>query len=187
MRGLREGRAVIPHWASSGPPLIIFLFLVVFFRAQGTYWLGRAAARGALASAGRDGFRGSLARWFDGPVPRRGAALLDRWGLIIIPLCFLTVGVQTAVNAGAGLVRMKWRTYAIAMIPGCVAWAFMYGLGMLAVWTAALSAVAGSLPGRIVIGVLLAGIGARALMRRLRRHGPSASCERLRALEPAQD
>lgn len=178
---------MIPHWASSGPPLIIFLFLVVFFRAQGTYWLGRAAARGALASAGRDGFRGSLARWFDGPVPRRGAALLDRWGLIIIPLCFLTVGVQTAVNAGAGLVRMKWRTYTIAMIPGCVAWAFMYGLGMLAVWTAALSAVAGSLPGRIVIGVLLAGIGVCALRRRLRRHGPSASCERLRALEPAQD
>lgn len=178
---------MIPHWASSGPPLIIFLFFVVFFRAQGTYWLGRAAARGALASSGRDGFRGSLARWFDGPVPRRGAALLDRWGLIIIPLCFLTVGVQTAVNAGAGLVRMKWRTYTIAMIPGCVAWALMYGLGMLAVWTAALSAVAGSLPGRIIIGVLLAGIGACALRRRLRRHGPSASCERLRVLEPAQD
>lgn len=187
MRGLREGRAVIPHWASSGPPLIIFLFFVVFFRAQGTYWLGRAAARGALASSGRDSFRGSLARWFDGPVPRRGAALLDRWGLIIIPLCFLTVGVQTAVNAGAGLVRMKWRTYTIAMIPGCVAWALMYGLGMLAVWTAALSAVAGSLPGRIIIGVLLAGIGARALMRRLRRHDPSAPGERLRALEPVRE
>lgn len=174
MRGLREGRAMIPHWASSGPPLIIFLFLVVFFRAQGTYWLGRAAARGALASAGRDGFRGSLARWFDGPVPRRGAALLDRWGLIIIPLCFLTVGVQTAVNAGAGLVRMKWRTYTIAMIPGCVAWAFMYGLGMLAVWTAAVTAIAGSMGGRIVIGLLLLSAVGFVLLRRFGRSSPRA-------------
>lgn len=78
-----------------------------FCRAQGTYWLGRGAARGALAGAGKDGVRGSIARWFNGPTPKRGAKLLDTWGLIIIPLCFLTVGIQTAVNAGAGLVSMK--------------------------------------------------------------------------------
>lgn len=167
---------MIPQWASSGPPLIAFLFCVVFFRAQGTYWLGRAAAHGALSSSGRDGVRGCLARWFDGPAPRRGAALLNRWGLFIIPLCFLTVGIQTAVNAGAGLVRMPWRTYTIAMLPGCLAWALMYGLGLLAVWTAAVSALTGSVPGQILLGTALAGVSLYALARHLRKRTDSVSC-----------
>ncbi len=196
MRVLREGDAVIPTWAASGPPLIAFLFVVVVFRAQGTYWLGRAAARGALAASGRTGVPGAIARWFEGPVPRRGAALLDRWGLLIIPLCFLTVGVQTAVNAGAGIVRMKWRTYTIAMIPGCIAWAFLYGLGMLAVWTAAVSAVAGSTPGRIVIALLLGALVLLLIRRSRARSADAVRPERAPiaetparsgAFEPARD
>ncbi|WP_022868174.1 hypothetical protein [Schaalia vaccimaxillae] len=133
-----------PDWASEGLPLIIFLFFVVLFRAQGTYWLGRLAAAGALAGQGKDGFLGKLAAWFNGPTPRKGAALLERWGLIVIPLCFLTVGIQTAVNAAAGVVRMKWLTYTLCMIPGCVLWALLYGLGLLAIWMSTLGAVAGS-------------------------------------------
>lgn len=134
----------IPEWASSGPALYAFLLFVIFCRAQGTYWLGRAAAAGVLAGENADGLRGALARWFDGPVPRRGARMLEKWGLIIIPLCFLTVGVQTAVNAGAGLVRMKWRTYTLAMIPGCIVWAGLYALGLLALWLAAIGTIAGN-------------------------------------------
>ena len=134
----------VPDWASSGVPLIAFLFCVVLLRAQATYWLGRGAAAGALRADGRAGFAGKIAAWFDGPVPKKGAALLERWGLVIIPLCFMTVGIQTAVNAGAGVVRMKWRTYTLCMIPGCVIWALMYGLGLLAVWTAAIGAIAGN-------------------------------------------
>ena len=117
-----------PSWASSGLPLFIFLFFVVFHRAQLTYWLGRGAAKGALASAGKNGLRGKIAAWFEGPVPKYGARLLEQWGIVIIPLCFLTVGVQTAVNAGAGVVRMSWKKYTLAMIPGCIAWSIMYGL-----------------------------------------------------------
>ena len=135
---------MIPEWASSGLPLIIFLFFVVLFRAQGTYWLGRLAAAGALAAEGREGFLGRLAAWFNGPVPRRGADLMERWGLIVIPLCFLTVGIQTAVNAAAGVVRMKWWTYTLCMLPGCVLWALLYGLGLLAVWMSAIGAITGS-------------------------------------------
>lgn len=186
MRKLCKDKTMIPQWASSGPPLIVFLFFVVFFRAQGTYWLGRAAAHGALASSERNAFFASIARWFNGPAPKRGAALLNRWGLLIIPLCFLTVGVQTAVNAGAGIVRMKWRTYTIAMIPGCIAWAFLYGLGLFAVWTAAISAVTGSLSGRIIIALILTGIGAYVLIRRFRRH-PTSSCEQLTGVRTTHD
>ena len=112
--------SMVPAFAREGIWLFVFLFFVVLFRAQATYWLARGAASGAVLATGRQGFLGTMARWFDGPVPRKGAAMLDKWGIIVIPLCFLTVGIQTAVNAGAGLVRMRWSTYTIAMIPGCV-------------------------------------------------------------------
>ncbi len=130
----------VPSWIESGPLLIGFLFVVVFCRAQGTYWLARTVPE----VAARRGNGGRFARWFNGPTPRKGAALLERWGLLIIPLCFLTVGVQTAVLAGAGLVRMDWRRFTLAMLPGAIAWALLYGLGLLAVWTAAVTALAGN-------------------------------------------
>ena len=145
----------VPDWAQSGLPLIAFLFVVVFCRAQATYWLGRLAVAGALSGHGHGGLRGRIAQWFMGPTPQRGAALLQRWGLIIIPLCFLTVGIQTAINAGAGIVRLKWRVYTLAMIPGCVAWALLYGLGLLAVWIAAAGAIAGNPWAWLVLGLLI--------------------------------
>lgn len=157
-----------PSWASSGLPLFIFLFFVVFQRAQLTYWLGRAAAKGALTASGKKGLRGKIAAWFEGPVPRSGARLLEQWGIIIIPLCFLTVGVQTAVNAGAGIVRMSWKKYTLAMIPGCIAWSIMYGLGMLAVWMAVVRAAAGSVWGWLSLAAIAAIISAVVLMKRRR-------------------
>lgn len=161
--------ATIPTWAQSGPLLFVFLFVVVFCRAQSTYWLGRLAARGALWGQGREGIMGRIAAWFTGPTPRRGAQILERWGLIVIPLCFLTVGIQTAVNAGAGLVRLRWRTYTLAMIPGCIAWATMYGLGLLAMWFALARAVAGSPWAWGVITLILAAIGFKVLWNRRHR------------------
>ena len=145
-----------PSFAREGIGLFLFLFAVVLLRAQATYWLGRLAAKGASSAAGASGWRGRASRWFDGPVPRKGADLLDRWGMVVIPLCFLTVGVQTAVNAAAGLVRMRWGVYTLAMVPGCVLWALLYGFGIYAVWSAA--AV-----------VVLACAGACALVVRKRR------------------
>ncbi|AOZ72920.1 hypothetical protein BK816_06120 [Boudabousia tangfeifanii] len=117
---------------------ITALTIIVFFRAQLTYWLGRLAAAGALREH-KSATLNKIKRWFDGPAPKKGADYLARWGLIIIPLCFLTVGLQTMVNAGAGIVRLKWRTYTIAMIPGCIAWGVLYGLGLLAIWISAWS------------------------------------------------
>ncbi|MDN6795470.1 MAG: hypothetical protein L0L69_10550 [Propionibacterium sp.] len=177
-----------PDWASSGVRLIVFLFFVVLFRAQGTYWLGRLAAAGSLAAGTHmkaPEERGPVGRvmarmvdWFNGPTPRKGAALLERWGLVIIPLCFLTVGIQTAVNAGSGVVRLKWRTYTLAMIPGCIAWALMYGLGMLAVWQAVLAAIAGS----PWAWAAFAGVAALFVgLRWWRRHGESGVSSRVEA------
>lgn len=133
-----------PSWAQSGPLLIAFLFCVVLFRSQATYWLARAVPAGLIKSQPKNKVLAAIAAWFDGPTPRKGAALLERWGIIIIPLCFLTVGLQTAILAGSGIVQMKWRRFTLATLPGCVAWALLYGLGMLAIWVAAIEAIAGS-------------------------------------------
>lgn len=167
--------SVVPAFAREGIWFFVFLFMVVLLRAQSTYWLARAAASGAVLATGRQGFLGAVARWFDGPVPRKGAAMLDKWGVIVIPLCFLTVGVQTAVNAGAGLVRMRWSTYTIAMIPGCVLWALLYGLGTLAVFAAAIRAVAGSPWGWAGLALIVALIAAKIVWGRRKRRAVNAA------------
>ena len=167
--------SMVPAFAREGIWLFVFLFVVVFFRAQSTYWLARGAASGAVLATGRQGFLGAMARWFDGPVPRKGAAMLDKWGIIAIPLCFLTVGIQTAINAGAGLVRMRWSTYTIAMIPGCVLWALLYGLGMLAVVAAAIRAVAGSPWGWAGLALIIALIAAKIVWGRRKRRAVDAA------------
>ena len=160
---------MVPEFAREGIFLFVFLFGVVFFRAQSTYWLARGVASGAMRASGRTGFLGAMARGFDGPVPRKGAAMLDKWGIIAIPLCFLTVGIQTAVNAGAGLVRMRWSTYTIAMIPGCVLWALLYGLGMLAVFAATIRAIAGSPWGWAGLALIIGLITAKVVWGRRKR------------------
>lgn len=167
--------SVVPAFAREGIWFFVFLFMVVLLRAQTTYWLARAAASGAVLATGRQGFLGAVARWFDGPVPRKGAAMLDKWGIIVIPLCFLTVGIQTAVNAGAGLVRMRWSTYTIAMIPGCVLWALLYGLGTLAVFAAAIRAVAGSPWGWVGLALIVALIAAKIVWGRRKRRAVNAA------------
>ena len=167
--------SMVPAFAREGIWLFVFLFVVVLLRAQATYWLARGAASGAVLATGRQGFLGAMARWFDGPVPRKGPAMLDKWGIIIIPLCFLTVGIQTAVNAGAGLVRMRWSTYTIAMIPGCVLWALLYGLGTLAVFAAAIRAVAGSPWGWAGLALIIALIGAKIVWGRRKRRAVDAA------------
>ena len=167
--------SMVPAFAREGIWLFAFLFVVVLSRAQLTYWLARGAASGAVLASGRKGFLGSVARWFDGPIPRKGAAMLDKWGIIVIPLCFLTVGIQTAVNAGAGLVRMRWSTYTIAMIPGCILWALLYGLGMLAVFTAAIRAIAGSPWGWAGLGAIVCRVAAKVWWGRRKRRAVDAA------------
>lgn len=167
--------SMVPAFAREGIWLFVFLFVVVLLRAQATYWLARGAASGAVLATGRQGFLGTMARWFDGPIPRKGAAMLDKWGIIVIPLCFLTVGIQTAVNAGAGLVRMRWSTYTIAMIPGCVLWALLYGLGTLAVFAAAIRAVAGSPWGWAGLALIATLIAAKIAWGRHKRRAVDAA------------
>jgi membrane protein DedA with SNARE-associated domain len=110
----------VPGWVDSHGwwAVFLFLFVIVFLRAQGSHWLGRLAVAGAAHTR--------LRRYVDGPVMQRAHAYLEKWGPIGVPLSFLTVGFQTAVQVAAGVGRMSFALYTVVMIPGCVAWAALY-------------------------------------------------------------
>ena len=159
--------AGVPGFISDGPflGLCVFLFGVVFFRAQGTYWLGRwvrgrADTASQLAQAGRGS---AWVRRFSGPRMDRAGAFLNRWGFIGVPVSFLTIGFQTMVNASAGYSRMRWDLYTAAMIPGCAAWAIVYAALGLTLYSAFVTAA------WISLAVLVAVVGLAFLLTRLRR------------------
>lgn len=162
----------MPQWVQDGPFAFLYFFLlvVVFFRAQGTYWLGRAVAAGML--------RTKWSRHFTGPRVTKAIGSIERWGWPIIPLSFLTIGFQSAVNAGAGVIRMRWIRYTLAMIPGCMIWALVYSLGGLAAFQAALALAAKSpwvLAAVIVLLVIVVtGVVLRARLRRAERESVEA-------------
>jgi membrane protein DedA with SNARE-associated domain len=148
--------AGLPFWW-----LVVALFVVVWCRAQTTYWLARGAVTGAA--------RARWGRWLASPAVRRGSAVLDRWGLPIVTLSFLTVGLQTVMNAAAGLARIPWWRYTLAMLPGCVAWAFVYAtIGIALFWTV-VAALAGSTWGIVALVALVVGAVAVAWVVRRRR------------------
>lgn len=103
----------MPDWPVA--PLYAFLVVVAFARGGTTYLLGR----GARGLAGR--------RWeLDAPWVRRGEDVVRRLGAPAVTLCFLTVGVQTAVNAAAGTLRLPLRRYLPALLLGAMLWAAVY-------------------------------------------------------------
>jgi|SRR5690554_3897145 len=116
---------------------IIALFGIVFLRTQAFYWLARAVAAGSLKVE-------RFQRWAESPQVGRALDRLHRWGAPVVTLSYLTVGFQTAVNVAAGLSRMPFWRYLVAMIPGCVAWAFVWGTIGLGAFYAAITIAAGS-------------------------------------------
>ena len=118
---------------SSLLPTFGFLFVVVMVRANATYWLGRGAAAGSRRYL-RSDEGGASRRW------QKARDLVNRWGPIAVVGCFLTVGIQTAVNGTAGVTRMPLRRYLPAVTLGSVLWATLYatvGLEAARAWVAA--------------------------------------------------
>ena len=104
------------------------LVLVAAVRSQCTYWLGRAIRSGLV--------RSTWAKRLQTEAASKGQERLERWGWPIIPLSFLTVGLQTAVNLAAGLVGWRWWRYTLAAILGWLAWGVVYAAGGLAIFAA---------------------------------------------------
>lgn len=136
MEGLLDG----PFWIA-----LAVLFLGAMVRGQATYWLARVVTEQALARTHPvQGWRATVHGWLQGEGPQRGRDAIERWGLVMIPICYLTVGFQTLVIAAAGMLRIRWVVFSIVQIPGAVAWGLLYATIGFAMWGAALAAIAGS-------------------------------------------
>lgn len=155
----------------SGFGVWAFFFVVVVLRAQATYWVARVVTQQALDhTAPPSGWRLAVHRWLSGDSAARGLELVRRWGLVAVPVSFLTVGAQTVVNAAAGVVRIPAGRYTLAMLPGCAAWAVVWTTIGLTAFYAALGAGLGSTWGIVAaVAAVLLVAALVGLLRRRRR------------------
>ena len=80
---------------------------------------------GALTAEGGARFD-RICKAMDSPLYRKARAFINRWGVIAVPLCFLTVGLQTAVIITTGFTKMPLRRWVPAMLVGTLMWACVY-------------------------------------------------------------
>lgn len=107
---------------------LAFMWVVGIVRTSIVYALGALAAEGG---ARLDRIRKAM----DSPLYRKARAFINRWGVIAVPLCFLTVGLQTAVIITTGFTKMPLRRWVPAMLAGTFMWACIYtsfGFALLA-------------------------------------------------------
>ena len=98
---------------------LAFMWVVGIVRTSIVYALGALAAEGG---ARLDRIRKAM----DSPLYRKARAFINRWGVIAVPLCFLTVGLQTAVIITTGFTKMPLRRWVPAMLVGTFMWACIY-------------------------------------------------------------
>jgi membrane protein DedA with SNARE-associated domain len=118
------------------PVWVVFLLLWVgaFARGTGTYWVGR----GVRAGGGRSRWAAHL----DGRVVKRAEGWVQRFGAPVVTLGFLTVGLQTAINASAGMLRMPQRRFLPAVTLGAALWSLVYttvGFAVVDAWLGTVS------------------------------------------------
>lgn len=148
-------------WDAPVGVVVLALFVIVMFRANGTYWLGRLAARGAQ--------RTRAARLMDSPRYARAVERVNRWGAPVVTASFLTMGFQTMVLLAAGATAMPQSRFLPAVTVGSVIWALVYAtvgfvgleaLGLLWALSPALTL--------LLTAVLVAGVAASLVARRRR-------------------
>lgn len=160
------------NFLSEGPFWAVFtaLFFGAMARGQLLYWIGRIPTEQALKrTAPTTGWQAKAHRWLSDGGADAGVRSIQRWGLPIVSLCYLTVGFQSLVQAAAGMLRTPLLWYILAQIPGSLAWAFIYSTIGFAMWAAVAAAAAGSPWGIIAIVLMLAAVVALIVRRRRRR------------------
>ncbi|WP_028046660.1 DedA family protein [Cellulomonas sp. URHE0023] len=162
---------------------IVGLFVIVMARSHATYWAGRGVVRGAQGTHQHDRGPGwwhstmdRLEQWTSTSAAQKGLGMVRRWGALAVMLAYLTVGLQTAIFASAGLVRMPYLRFTLASIPGALVWAVVWAtIGFGAVW-GALNLFDASpwalLAGVLVLAVVIGGLVWFRLSRRARRDVP---------------
>lgn len=151
-----------PFWS-----IFAFFYALGTVRGQATYWAGRVVTEQVLRRRRpTGGWRLRMHTWLEGGGADRGIDALRRWGLVIIPVSYLTVGFQSLVLVGAGVLRISWGHFTLVQIPGALAWATIYSTVGWAVWQVAMSAATGSWAGLAVLGLVIAVVVALVVRRR---------------------
>ncbi len=148
-----------PFWV-----VLVAFWIGATVRGTATYWIGRGVRAG-----------GARSRWshhLDRPSVLRAERFVRKVGPPAVTLGFLTVGLQTAINASSGMLRMPLRRFLPAVVLGALVWAVVYTTVGLTVVDAAL----GRVPWWWLLGVVaLVGVvvlAARRLRRRVDSLGP---------------
>lgn len=107
---------------------IAFFWAVGVVRTTVVFALGRAASGGGRRI-------GTVRRVMDTPLYHRAEQFVHRWGVLAVPACYLTVGLQSAVILTTAAARMPLRRWIPAMLAGTLIWGVVYGtVGMAVVW-----------------------------------------------------
>ena len=111
------------------PWVFLFFWCLAMMRSHTMYWIGRGITAGTARS-----------RWvslLESPVYARAQAWSARWGVLAVPVSFLTVGIQSVIQLSAGVARMPLLRYVAATAAGAIAWAAVYttiGMAILTAW-----------------------------------------------------
>ena len=111
------------------PWVFLFFWCLAMMRSHTMYWIGRGITAGTART-----------RWvslLESPVYARAQAWSARWGVLAVPVSFLTVGIQSVIQLSAGVARMPLRRYVAATAAGAIAWAAVYttiGMAILTAW-----------------------------------------------------
>ena len=111
------------------PGVFLFFWCLAMMRSHTMYWIGRGITAGTART-----------RWvslLESPVYARAQAWSARWGVLAVPVSFLTVGIQSVIQLSAGVARMPLRRYVAATAAGAIVWATVYttiGMAILTAW-----------------------------------------------------
>ncbi len=142
---VREMAGGWPYWVT-----YVFFLSGSLVRSHATYAVGMG-----LRAGGR---RTRWGRHLDRPSVAAAERLVARLGPVAVVISFLTVGVQSAINAAAGAMRMPLRRYSPAAFVGSLVWAAIYTTVGFALVDAALGRVPWwwvAVAAGLVLGVLL--------------------------------
>ena len=138
------------------PWVFLFFWCLAMMRSHTMYWIGRGITAGTAHS-----------RWasvLHSPVYARAQAWSARWGVLAVPMSFLTIGLQSVIQISTGVTHMPLRHYAAATTVGAIAWAAVYTTIGMAVLTAWLTGPVG----RIVCLLMVAALGLTVVVHRSR-------------------
>ena len=139
------------------PWVFLFFWCLALMRSPTMYWIGRGVTAGTAHT-----------RWsslLESPMYARAQSWSARWGVLAVPMSFLTVGLQSFIQISAGVARMPLRRYVVATAAGAIVWAAVYTTIGMAIVTAWLTGPTG----RIVIILVAAALVAFIVLRRLGR------------------